>query len=576
MLIFDIFAPGSPVQPSEGDGDEPSESESGRRTRRLLPRVPPEKGDGAPPGLPGRRDSSKERDRADAAPRDSARCLSLPDEVDPDSLSDASRSEDGAVSRRAKSRRAAPSSSSAKCTLFYIGSDESGAQPDPARFSAHFQRSPDPPAKTPPTTVLIRQLGGHEARRGGVKANSSAPDLPTQNADCVPTRDASSLVRRDVPAKRLPHISSQPNIRDSEGRTERFPDAEPFLREPGGFPSPGSHKGGDSLSGESDVDTASTVSQLSGKRTPVAKGPDGGLRKERASSAQQKGRQPSARERLSEKRRSQPPAAPAHKAEAAKRVQMRRSAGARGSLDLPSEGRQSSDQEASRASGRAQKAASLQKDDGGGAKAAHAQLLPRSNSLSAPRPTRASMLRRARLGDASDNEGADTDRASQSSEHATPAPKAAPEAKKLSRLDILALPRKRTASFTGDGETTPSAGRSAFSARNLDALPTARKSSASDARQAACRAGKNPRSRTRSTAAKYPNGGEFAAASRTLFAVLLLSPNRPICVAPACLPGAFLQRLAHFLVCFFVIFFVACQNLSCQRGDGTNASPRSR
>uniref|UniRef100_A0A3Q2YTX2 Centrosomal protein 170B n=1 Tax=Hippocampus comes TaxID=109280 RepID=A0A3Q2YTX2_HIPCM len=535
----------APARPSEGDGDEPSESESGRgrRTRRLLPRVPPEKGDG---GLPGRRDSSQERERADAAPpspgprRDSARCLSLRDQVDPDSLSDASRSEDGAASRRAKSRQAplsspaqkaaasssSSSSSSAKRSLFYIGSDENGAQPDPAGFSAHFQRSPDPPAKTPPTTVLIRHLGGHEPRRGGVKPNSSAPDLPTQGADRVPTRDVPpSLVRREsftkaapaenVPLKRLPHISSQPSIRDSEGRTERFPDAESSPREAGGFPSPGSHKGGssgrvdDSLSGESDLDTASTASQLSGKRTPAASAVDGGLlREEKTPSARPKGRQPSARERLSEKRRSQPPA---DKAEAAKRFQMRRSAGARGSLDLPPEGRQTSatapcDQEASRASGRAKKAAaSLQKEDG--AKAAHAQLLTRSNSLSAPRPTRASMLRRARLGEASDNEGAETDRASQSSDHAAPAP----EAKKLSRLDILALPRKRTASFTGDGETPPSAGRSAFSARNVDSLSGARKSSVSDTRQAARRAGggagKKPPSRTRSTGAKYPNGG---------------------------------------------------------------------
>ncbi|XP_051909192.1 centrosomal protein of 170 kDa protein B-like isoform X2 [Hippocampus zosterae] len=472
----------APVRPSEGDGDEAWESESGRRTRRLLPRVPSEKGDG---GLPGCRDSSQERHRADPAPpspggrRDSARR-----QADPDGLSDAGRSEDGPVSRPAKSRQAhnaVSSSSSAKRALFYIGSDQNAVRPDPAGFSA----------ETPPTAVLIRHLGGQQPRRGGVKANGSAPEPPTRNSDGVPMRDAPPLVHREsftkvgpvenVPVEKPPRVGSRPSIGDSEGRT----DAESFLREAGGFPSPGS-RNDDSLSGESDLDTASGVSQVSGKRTPAASA-DG---EDETPSARREGRQPSARERLSEKRRSQPPATPADKAEAAKRLQMRRGAGARGSL--------TSDHEASRAPGRAKK------EDG--AKAAQAQPLTRSNSLSAPRPTRASMLRRARLGEASDNEGADTDRASQSSDQAAPAP----EAKKLSRLDILALPRKRTASFTaaGDGETSPAAGRPAFSARNADPPSAARKSAASDARPAAGRAaGKNPPSRTRSTGAKHPKSG---------------------------------------------------------------------
>ncbi|XP_077408103.1 centrosomal protein of 170 kDa protein B isoform X2 [Vanacampus margaritifer] len=538
-----------PIHPTEGHSYDHSESESSHssRTRRLLPQVPPEKLDGALPGLLLRHESSQDQERTDRAPRsprrqqDSAQCLSVQDELDPDSLSDASRSEDGPSLKQAKNHQAAlktsaPSKGSTKSTIFYIGSEDptkNPTKPEPARFSAQFQRSPDSHTKTPPTTVLIRHLGSQEPRRGGMKPNSSAPNLQTSSKDCVPTKDTSSLVRQESftktgpgqndQVKKLPHISSHPSIRDLEHRTEKFLDAEPFLQVAGKFPA---KKGGssshvdDSLSGESDVDTASTVSQVSSKNMSVTstakKRPNGGLQKEKTSSGsgQQKARQLSARERLSEKRRNQATVTPANKAEAAKRFQMRRSAGSRGSLDLSSEGQQASgttfsDQEATQtSSGRGKKVSSLQKEDNG-----KTQVLTRSNSLSAPRPTRASMLRRARLGEASDNEGAETDRASQSSDHATAVPKTAAEAKKLSRLDILALPRKRTGSFTApsDNETSPSVGRSGFSNRNVDSVPTARKSSVSDTRQAAGRVGggpgKNTLSRTRSSGAKYPNSG---------------------------------------------------------------------
>ncbi|XP_061610220.1 centrosomal protein of 170 kDa protein B isoform X3 [Phyllopteryx taeniolatus] len=549
----------TPIQATEGYSYERSESESSHssRTRRLLPQVPPEKLDGALPGLLVHHAPSRDRDRADRAPhspahqQDSTQCLSVQDELDPDSLSDASRSEDRPIFKQTQNHRTAlkssaplkgheNSTSSTESPIFYIGSEENPTRADSARFSAHFQRSPDSYAKTPPTTVLIRHLGSHEARRGGLKPHSSAPNLQTQNKDCVPTKDTSSLVRQEsftktgpsenVQVNKLPHISSQPSIRDLEQRREKFVDADPFLQEPGKFPSPGSgqssKKGGssshvdDSLSGESDVDTASTVSQVSSKNASVTsavkKQSNGTLRKEKTSFGQQKGRQLSARERLSEKRRNPVSVPPANKAGATKRFQMRRSAGSRGSLDLSSEGQQASrtfsDQEASQTSSRGKKVVSLlQKEDN--VKTAIVQVLTRSNSLSAPRPTRASMLRRARLGETSDNEGAETDRASQSSDHAAVAPKAAPEAKKLSRLDILALPRKRTGSFTapGDNETSSSAGRAAFVNRNADSVLAARKSSVSDAHQAAGRAGgapgKNTLTRTRSGGAKYPNVG---------------------------------------------------------------------
>ncbi|XP_041814813.1 centrosomal protein of 170 kDa protein B [Chelmon rostratus] len=560
-----------------------SESSHSSRTRRLLPQVPPEKLDNVPPSIlirhePFQSKESLDRMSGHPRPQDSTQCLSIQDDVDPDSLSDASRSDDGPVLEKTKKNQARTESlspggagpqfrgsekvsPSTKSTSFYIGSEDSPGKPDQARSPVQSERTRDPPAKTPPTTVLIRHLSGHEPRRTGVKPNSSAPNLQMPDKDYVPAKDSciSSIVRQEsftkdqpsdtIQMKKLPHISSHPSIRDLEQRRENIQDTQSFLQEAEGtlssldtkFPSSGSgrssKKGGssthmdDSLSGESDVDTASTVSQVSSKNAPVSsaskKRPTiSSLQKEKSSSSpsiQEKGRQLTARERLSEKRRNQVTTDASSKAEPVKRFQMRRSAGNRGSLDL-SEGLQgsgphwtettSSDHEISRPSSRSKKLiAPLQKEDNGKTpKTATQQVLTRSNSLSAPRPTRASMLRRARLGEASDNEGAETDRGSQNSDHISAPSKVSAEGKKLSRLDILAMPRKRTGSFTAPSDNeTSSTGRSSFSNKNSESVVAARKTSVGDARQTASKGGgalgKQPLTRTRSSGAKYPSTG---------------------------------------------------------------------
>ncbi|XP_072218740.1 centrosomal protein of 170 kDa protein B isoform X2 [Leuresthes tenuis] len=564
-----------------GYDNSESESSHSSRTRRLLPQVPPEKLDSVTPSILIRHESYQDQEPLDRAPgpprpQDSIQRLSIQDDVDPDSLSDASRSDDGPVLDKTKKNQVRAGSTSPgftaaqfkvqekvspspKSTSFYIGSEDYVDKADQARSPVQSERTQDPLSKTSPTTVLIRHLSGHEPKRTGVKPNSSAPNLQTQDKDPVPSKDGcvSSFVRQEsftkdrptdtIQMKKLPHISSHPSIRDMEQRCENIQDAKSLFQESEGtsldttFPSSGSgrssKKGGssshmdDSLSGESDVDTASTVSQMSSKNVAVSsaskKRPTiSSLQKEKSSSSpsiQEKGRQLSARERLSEKRRSQTTADAPSKAEAAKRLQMRRSAGNRGSLDL-SEGQQgsgpnwtettSSDHETSRPSSRTKKlTASLQKEDNGKTpKTTNQQVLTRSNSLSAPRPTRASMLRRARLGEASDNEGTETDRASQSSDHTAAPPKVSAEGKKMSRLDILAMPRKRTGSFTAPSDTeTSSANRSGFSNRNAESVAAARKTSVGDARQAAARGDgapvKQPPTRTRSGGTKYPSSG---------------------------------------------------------------------
>uniref|UniRef100_A0A3Q4GDE6 Centrosomal protein 170Bb n=1 Tax=Neolamprologus brichardi TaxID=32507 RepID=A0A3Q4GDE6_NEOBR len=573
--LADSYAePGStPPQVECLEGE--SESSHSSRTRRLLPQVPPEKLDCVTPSIMIRHESYQSQEPLDRTfgpshSVDSTQRLSVQDDVDPDSLSDASRSDDGPVQEKMRTNQVKTAfvspgitgpqlrgqekvSPSSKSTCFYIGSEDHPSKPEQAQSPVQSEKTRDPP-------------------RTGVKPNSSAPNLQTQDKDSVPTKDSctSSFIRQEsftkdqpsdtVQMKKLPHISSHPSIRDMEQRRENIQDTQSFLQEgtlsslDAKFPSSGSGRSSkkegssshmdDSLSGESDVDTASTVSQVSSKNTPVSSTskkhpPISSLQKERSSSSpsiQEKGQQLSARERLSEKRRNQITASAANKAEAAKRFQMRRSAGNRGSLDL-SEGQQgsgpqwtetpSSDHETSRPSSRSKKLiAPLQKEDNGKTpRTATQQVLTRSNSLSAPRPTRASMLRRARLGEASDNEGAETDRGSQNSDHIVAAPKVSTEGKKLSRLDILAMPRKRTGSFTNPSDTEASStGRPTFSNRNTEAVVSTRKTSVGDNRQTASRGGgapaKQPLTRTRSSGAKYAGssrrrqkGSDFSSSS---------------------------------------------------------------
>uniref|UniRef100_A0A8C7DL18 Centrosomal protein 170B n=1 Tax=Oncorhynchus kisutch TaxID=8019 RepID=A0A8C7DL18_ONCKI len=574
--------------PSHSVDNSELEGSQSCRTRRLLPQVPPgdrDKPESLNPSIliyPG---PEPTLERSSGAPRhqDNTQSLCVQDDVDPDSLSDASRSDDGSLLERtrksqgrkngAKGQDKLSPTQSTKSTSFYIGSEDgSSGKPDLARspiLSQGPERGRDTPAKTSPTTILIRHLSSHEPRRLGVKPNNSAPNLHSQqDKDSKdPSKDilgSSSFVRQesftkerpsdDVQIKRLPHISSHPTLRDMEQR-ETTQDPQPFLREEADvvlsslevtFPSSGSgrssKRGGssshmdDSLSGESDVDTASTVSLVSNKNTPVTTGPKkrmtvGGFQKERSSSSQSvqgKGhRQPTARERLSEKRRSHVAASDnsSSKAEQAKRFQMRRSVGNRGSLDL-SEGQQGSGQHwpdtasdhdtGPRPTSRNKKLiAPLQKEDNGKtAKSAAQQALIRSNSLSAPRPTRASMLRRARLGETSDNEGTETDRGSQNSDHIGASSKVSADGKKLlSRLDILAMPRKRTGSFTtpsdNESSTTTPTTRPGFSNRSAESTGPIRKTSVGEtgAKQGATRGVGAPvkqlLTRTRSNGAKY-------------------------------------------------------------------------
>uniref|UniRef100_A0A4X1T736 Centrosomal protein of 170 kDa n=1 Tax=Sus scrofa TaxID=9823 RepID=A0A4X1T736_PIG len=96
----------------------------------------------------------------------------------------------------------------------------------------------------------------------------------------------------------------------------------------------------------------------------------------------------------------------------------------------------------------------------------------KSTTLPRPRPTRTSLLRRARLGEASDSELADADKASVASEVSTTSSTSKPPTgrRNISRIDLLAQPRRTrlgSLSARSDSETIS---RSSASSRTAEAI----------------------------------------------------------------------------------------------------------
>ncbi|XP_056904411.1 centrosomal protein of 170 kDa isoform X2 [Takifugu flavidus] len=104
--------------------------------------------------------------------------------------------------------------------------------------------------------------------------------------------------------------------------------------------------------------------------------------------------------------------------------------------------------------------------------AATTSSLNKQTSLPQPRPTRASLLRRARLGDTSDTDLADADRVSVASEVSTTSStsKPPPGRKGLSRLDMLAQPRRtRLGSISARSDSECTVTRTSTSSSRMSA-----------------------------------------------------------------------------------------------------------
>ncbi|XP_045918036.1 centrosomal protein of 170 kDa protein B isoform X6 [Micropterus dolomieu] len=466
-----------------------STDSSGSRARRVLPQVPlGEKSDVPTPSIHVHYDPHSTFDVEEnslMAPRsqDGLHRLSVQDDVEPDSLSDASRSDDGSIieqrrrplSDTEEKKNEDKNRLPAKSTSFYIGSEESVS-----KLEAGGSKPSSPKTerkqitKTFSTATLTKLRSNQDC--GKVKPNVSVSVLgsgspESKEGTVSPLIRQESFTKEQPSSGRLPNISSQPFQRDPD--PESFQgvcnqDTHAYLKETENVlavleaklqagqsettPSPIA----DSLSGESDVDTSSTVSHHSNKTRPntVTKKPSvSGLHRERSSASIVS--QDSRRQSTSSEKRWSQEADRNNRTESVRRpVGLRRSVGKCGSTDL-SDDPQSlpySDQDSNNHQTRKKYTVPLQKDDAKTTRVS--QALSRTNSLLAPRPTRASMLRRARLGEASDNEGPETDRPSQ---EAGSAPAKQPqETKKLSRLDMLAMPRKRTSSFNTPSDTESS------------------------------------------------------------------------------------------------------------------------
>lgn len=564
------------------------------RQRRLLPQLPSDRA-GSPAGPEAARKSGPGPPEPGSEP--AGRLLGQED-VEPDSLSDASGSDGGRgpepgggpqeERRRSPQEglvwmrgRCSPRTGEPAPSTFFIG-DQNGEAALPRKTSAAPGEAEGPgraaqPSAPPRDSVYVSASGRMALRlQTGRSPDSESPAL---------TREATAFIRQEsftkepassppVPGQ-LPNISSHPLLQDLAAvRASRMDihsqDTQLILKETEtalaaleaqllsksaaeaegeAVSAPGPPE--DSLSGDSDVDTASTVSLLSGKNGPSPTSPQLlGLQREKPPSpqaAQDLGGVPpsSAREWLLEKPRRLVGPTDTGRGEPVRRLAARRGPG---SLDWPDEERGSglgrdgsdtatSDHEtpsitrAGRPGSRRKPAApppspAAREEQGRVSASAQKvqQALTRSNSLSTPRPTRASRLRRARLGDASDTEAADGERGPLGSHEPAGRP-AAEQAKKLSRLDILAMPRKRAGSFTGPSESEAAPARAGFSGRSAELSCSGRKPTRAEAQTAARKAAnatpaaRQPFSRARPGSARYsspsecPGGGRGAAAS---------------------------------------------------------------
>uniref|UniRef100_A0A4X2KAB7 Centrosomal protein 170B n=1 Tax=Vombatus ursinus TaxID=29139 RepID=A0A4X2KAB7_VOMUR len=580
------------------------------RTRRLLPQLPPSDKAESPvlTGLMGtepypevtKRNAAKQS--ASESYENTVDHLFIQEDLDPDSLSDGSQSDDGlgpgerkndGVQRPewprgqqhspvAELQHSKPKIAGEPAPMsFYIG-DENKEPSFPSKLSPSTppsrankepvdqESSPLRPVSSSPSlrSRAKEENGTYISMTGKMTISLQTNQSPEQDSSAGVAKEALSFVRQEsftkerassgIAPNRLPHISSHPLLKDLEAaRATRMDyhtqdthlilketetalaalEAKILAKTPGEDARNTPTQPEDSLSGDSDVDTSSTVSLLSGKNgsSQTQKGKvvvGNGPQKERPSSAPSiqdasHGLMPSARERLSEKQRRPGPVP-----EGTRRFQVKRNNGTRGSLDFTDDERGSGHTHMSgpdtvasepehqpaatvRPTSRRKPTApppspSATKEEHGRVSAnvqKVQQILTRSNSLSTPRPTRASKLRRARLGDTSDNEGAENERATTSNPEATT--KQATEGKKLSRLDILAMPRKRAGSFTVPSDLESAPARTGFSGRSVESYYSSRKSTMSEARAAARKtaaavaAAKQPFNRARSGSARY-------------------------------------------------------------------------
>ncbi|XP_049456322.1 centrosomal protein of 170 kDa isoform X2 [Epinephelus fuscoguttatus] len=403
-----------------------------------------------------------------------------------------------------------------------------GESPTPTRdgemTSKRKQSSTSSPSKAP-----LRSSGSTERRKRSEERKGGGSGEGGEKSGKPLVRQGSFTIEKpsaNVNAELIPRINRGSNGRersDSVGSMDTatlLKDTEAVmafleakLRDENKLDQKSSKKGApprtDSISPESDVDTASTASHVAGEAERKASA--GGEQKRRSLSSMHREKSnmsttsktsvtnASARDRLERKTKTRT-------SEATSRTDARRSVqpssrARQPSLDLTDDDQTSSfpisdilssDQETysgpmgRSAHGRGSDdilhskldSRSTKTSTSGSSKtrstlqAATTSSLSKQASLPQPRPTRASLLRRARLGDTSDTDLADADRVSVASEVSTTSSTSKPPSgrKGLSRLDMLAQPRRtRLGSISARSDSECTVTRSSTSSPRLSA-----------------------------------------------------------------------------------------------------------
>lgn len=337
-----------------------------------------------------------------------------------------------------------------------------------------------------PSTNIPIELIPHINKQSGSAAPLASANRIRDRSDSMDTDSSldTTLILKDTEAV-MAFLEAK--LRE-ESKTDEGPETPSYNRD-------------NSISPESDVDTASTISLVTGdseRKSTQKRKSFTTLYKDRCSSGSPskdvvKSSTTSAREKMEKKTKSR-------SSDGGSRTDARKSVQSSGrmrqpSVDLTDDDQTSSvphsaisdilssDQEtySGKSHGRVPFASADEllhsKMEGKSAKSKSSPVVlgqsSKSTTLPRPRPTRTSLLRRARLGEASDSELADADKASVASEVSTTSSTSKPPSgrRSISRIDLLAQPRRtRLGSLSARSDSEATITRSTASSRTPEAI----------------------------------------------------------------------------------------------------------
>ncbi|NXC08109.1 CE170 protein, partial [Orthonyx spaldingii] len=334
-----------------------------------------------------------------------------------------------------------------------------------------------------PSTNIPIELIPHINKQSGSAAPLVSANRLRDRSDSMDTDSSidTTLILKDTEAV-MAFLEAK--LRE-ENKTDEGPDTPSYNRD-------------NSISPESDVDTASTISLVTGdteRKSTQKRKSFTTLYKDRCSTGSPSKdvlkSSPSAREKMEKKTKSR-------SSDGGSRADVRKTVQSSGrmrqpSVDLTDDDQTSSvphsaisdilssDQEnySGKSHGRVPFASADEllhsKMEGKSAKSKTSPIgqSSKSTTLPRPRPTRTSLLRRARLGEVSDSELADADKASVASEVSTTSSTSKPPSgrRNISRIDLLAQPRRnRLGSLSARSDSEATITRSTASSRTPEAI----------------------------------------------------------------------------------------------------------